>query len=333
MKKILSILTIVMLVCSLCIPAFAAEDDYPVELLGAIYTATEYVTYNGYTVPDVSVLPHKYHLLYLNDAGEVMATSADKDPAIYADGMVTITSSYAASAYAVKGYEHFDLSWECVISNTGPDEVLTIPADKVVWTDHDILAADGSVWMAGPSCDGTTCPATDANQDGVCDDCGLAFSFRSLGSFEVVVDHAEDLTIRYVYNATVAGTTFDALYTDNRIIVTFSERVSHEQYKLVDGVWEYLSSDNVLYDSHEIGFTAGSKVLASDFDILDENGEVFFSLPLWEKAQNQWGTAVTATMETEVPRAMIVITLCGVGCLALLVALPLFGKVLRRFLS
>lgn len=55
-----------------------------------------------------------------------------------------------------------------------------------VWGTHDLTNLDGEIVLVGepfpePQCDGTSCPATDANFDNICDDCGnvLTMSLRS----------------------------------------------------------------------------------------------------------------------------------------------------------
>ncbi len=102
-------------------------------------------------------------------------------------------------------------------------------------------------------------------------------------------------------------------------------------YKLTDGQWVSQGRTGNPSGGNFGGF---EKIVYSNIDILDKDGNVVFPLPpdpLAEEIMKLTG----ATMETEtlpeLNQTMLVVVLCGVGCLALLISLPLLSKTLRIF--
>lgn len=192
-------------------------------------------------------------------------------------------------------------------------------------------------------CDGSTCPATDVNLDNVCDDCGLTFSMlREFtpsdfpSGYPSVPSVASDARY-YLYSVQASGSTYIVVYpstvtptydtTKQNGYLTFSE--SYGSYRLTDNEW-VLNNDDSPYS---IGGTNNNSVdvLYSSVPIKDENGENFFPIPLWEKVEK--------VTQGEIPQLsqslggnLMTLTLCGVGCLTLLMALVLLSKTFRIFL-
>lgn len=82
-------------------------------------------------------------------------------------------------------------------------------------------------------------------------------------------------------------------------------------------------------------YNASSNLLYTNFNIKDEStGKVFFQsgrVTLAEKILQVGETEILVKMP-EVLGTMKILTLCGVGCLALLISSPVLLKVLHRFL-
>lgn len=208
----------------------------------------------------------------------------------------------------------------------------------LVWTSYDILRSDGSVYLSHiepiyPICDGSTCPANDVNSDGVCDDCGMTLSLRSFGNvYEIVVKHSEDLTLLYRITEVETGTVFNAIYDDDRITISFDNQVRYQQFELVDGEWQEYNTVSIEWDNIVISHPVASSIIRSDFDVFYPNGDPFFLIPLWEKVEGVTQGMLNTEVEA-VHSTMMILTLCGVGLVALLIGLSLLVKVLPRFLK
>lgn len=189
-------------------------------------------------------------------------------------------------------------------------------------------------------CDGSTCPATDVNHDNICDDCGMMFSVLrdytpsdfpsgypavpSLGNpyaryylYRVI---SSDRIYIVAYPSTVTPT-YDSTKQNGQLY--FSESYGNYRLDTTNNEW-VLSSEESPYT---IGGNNSTSVenLYSSVQIYDENGDPFFPIPLWMEMEKvtqgemQGLTVTTAgTIQT--------LALCGVGLMALLVVLSLFGK-------
>lgn len=102
-------------------------------------------------------------------------------------------------------------------------------------------------------------------------------------------------------------------------------------YRLTDGEWVNTGT----YQQHNLttytGINEKSYVLGSSLDIYNDDGTLFFE-------QTPVVVPLEEIMKTEMPKfqettvgTMKVLVLCGVGLIALLVVLNLFGKVFRIF--
>lgn len=97
---------------------------------------------------------------------------------------------------------------------------------------------------------------------------------------------------------------------------------------------DFKSIDNITIGTAVDGGLNNLTIISSDFDIIGKNNELLFpeapTLELYQKIQELTNQEMTKTQMTVVG-AMKVLVLCGVGLIALLVVLNLFGKVFRLF--
>lgn len=102
-------------------------------------------------------------------------------------------------------------------------------------------------------------------------------------------------------------------------------------YKLTDGEWVNTGT----YQQHDLtvytGINEKSYVLGSSLDIYNDDGTLFFEptpvvVPLEEIMKTEMPKFSQTTVGT-----MMILTVCGVGLIALLVVLNLFGKVSQIF--
>lgn len=200
-------------------------------------------------------------------------------------------------------------------------------------------------------CDGTACSANDANLDGVCDDCGapITMSLRS-----PTLDEMKSSAPYYHYFIYKTVDTTTGAFVDTRLSFLSSNSpmtLSNAEWdRTNDSAWGSVSFrftgdsdiDGVNYVSHDGGITwqrettysngttlfyVDENFVSSTFDFRDrDTGEIFFPLPLWEITQG----VTMETLETQtlgaVAGTITTLTLCGVGLMALLVVLSLFGK-------
>lgn len=312
MKKILCFMLVIVVMASITIPAFAMD-------------------YNGYNLPDMpeyNTAIYKY--AYLHDyAGSISLFVSDFD--IYING----SNSYSktAGSYYQYVFNNTKFEWQkvgeknTILADTTLVNVST--AFPIFWSAKDVYNSDGTLYIAGSLiCDGSTCPATDMNFDDICDSCGspLAYNLRvTPKTYEFIIKHSDNLTLKYTYTETLAGTEMNAVYADDRVTVSFNNPVNHYQYKLVGDEWEEYASYPNTYGSHAMSLSETATILSSNLVVYDENGEVFFRNPLW-MVTGQVVQGEMKNLTTETAGTMKVLVLCGVGLMALLVVLSLFGK-------
>lgn len=192
-----------------------------------------------------------------------------------------------------------------------------------------------------PLCDGSTCPATDLNHDDICDDCGMAFTYNLRDDTTYMYN---DVQLPIVPSPFGDKATYYTLYDDGtgtytlvaadvrfwedsgRIVVTEKGNLIYYAAASGDDEWsqfstqtsgnwvhEVKSSDTVSWSSHIIhDFTTGATFM---------QGDVNFLPPLMELA----GQALSGEM-VKIGKTLTILVACGVGCLACLVVLSLFGK-------
>lgn len=198
-------------------------------------------------------------------------------------------------------------------------------------------------------CTGETCPATDVNGDNICDDCGMPFTFNLRNDVYnyngITLPQLPDFDReQYPYffitrNETTGSSTLRVTsatlgYDASKNAMVFTSSGKSIIYDFVEPSWVVRVESNVTE-----GATAAqpySLVHWTNFDLKDETGNTLisgdpnFMPPLWEKilkvTQGEMPSAAGAVHGT-----MTTLTLCGVGLIALLVGLSLFGKVFHRY--
>ena len=105
-------------------------------------------------------------------------------------------------------------------------------------------------------------------------------------------------------------------------------RVVH--FELSDGSWALDTDISLSAGSNGTGYSLlnGTEILYSDLDVYDSDGNVFFQgAPTQaEILQEIVRTELTDNLNPKVVGAMTTLTVCGVGLIASLVVLNLFGK-------
>lgn len=128
------------------------------------------------------------------------------------------------------------------------------------------------------------------------------------------------------------------VFDDDRYIVS-SEQLYVEQrgdyyYFSSFSAYKFYSSDDVLFDSSDspykyiISVPHSSSIKRSNYDIYCDNSLFFRQTPLLTLLLNP----VRTQMGEKVVGDMAILTVCGIGCLALLIGLSLLPKVLYKFL-
>lgn len=322
MKRIFSALLLAALVISLAVPAFA--DDT------AVIPAGKYSFLAVLTMPEN---PGSF-----NQAITFTQVNGDWNElnTLYGIGLTRDSSYRYTLAYDVNGsngwngvYDFSNASWYKdwrrdieVVSNT------TVSTQFYEW------------FMANArplTCDGSTCPANDANADDVCDDCGMTLSLRAtapeyplpLPTVPGAYKHSvlsKASSGRYDYSVIVSnvpisahgerGTAYIAYFDDMATVYRYSSSNGND--------WE-LNVDGATGTSFTIGADGYLELQKSTFTWYDAAGNPFFPEPLWkemgELTQGEMGQALLETLGT-----MRTLMVCGIGCLAFLVVLSLFGK-------
>lgn len=183
-------------------------------------------------------------------------------------------------------------------------------------------------------CDGSTCPATDINYDFYCDDCGmmLSYSVRSYPPIDSIWDKNT-----YPYGVLMQGNDgiVSVYFLSNQPTssdgVDFRlENGTFSIYKLTDGEWVHDRDGRGAIDFHDLD--SGNILKVSDN--VEYNGTVimpndpnfFPPPPLAEVIQ---GVAMEELQTETLPKmggTMKILVACGVGLMACLVVLKLFGK-------
>lgn len=309
MKKFLSLLTVFVLAFALAVPVGATN-------------------YGGYDAPDFSGVWDKsnYPYAYLSKIGGSYELTVTSDPLVYSNGIICPSRNITLMQFAVSGGEWFE-------SNDGGAGAGTslVSTSVFKWSNVNILSEDGDVYYSAPSCDGSSCPATDVNIDGICDDCGMALMSLSRSPVAPDVTGSNKNYVMFysgtVYQYTVY--TSDSSYTIRgeeygaRYRTYLEPSVTATRFQSYDGInWEQTYNDKTSNDyPGEIGW----ELISSTYDWYTEEGDRFFPVPLWEEVQTvTQGEMGNLTSETA--GTMRTLVVCGVGLMACLMALSLFGK-------
>lgn len=215
-----------------------------------------------------------------------------------------------------------------------------------VWSKYNIYDNETNTVMyvgefgdaPAPVCDGSTCPATDVNVDGICDNCGMTLMNLVRTPTAPNVEGNNLNTVMFYSGTTYYYTVYssDDAYTikgypyGTRWRTDTSTSVNVRKYESHDGLnWAQTYNDN---SSSNYPGEQGYDLISSTFTWYDENDEPFFPVPLWaeveEVTQGEMmglGQTMGGTLKVLVP--------CGVGLMACLVVLGLFGKRLLIFRS
>lgn len=318
MKRIFSILAVVCLIVSLAVPTLAAES----------YTLSGTWRFDSVLGAPPTNFYFDMPFTYASSTGEdILCTK------------IYITTSTAHPVATIQYYPEGSTTVARVNGAWTDDGLRTITfvGDVSVSEDFYLWFTDNAMDVSG--CDGSSCPATDVNKDNICDDCGRTFAllrdytpsdfpsgYPAVPSLDMpnaryflYQVRSSEYTYLVVYPSTVTPT-FDSTVQNGRL--HFAESYGNFRLDRTNNEW-VMSSDTTPYDIG--GYTGNVQALYSSVQIYDEENEPFFPIPLWmemEKVtQGEMNTAGQA-----VHGAMMTLAVCGIGCLALLVVLSLFGK-------
>lgn len=108
-----------------------------------------------------------------------------------------------------------------------------------------------------------------------------------------------------------------------------------------DGVPDYVGETNAVFDDSSGLYTVSypndkiynsdSEGITGNFNIQNEDGSVFFKAQTLAERLSQAIHQSLGQMKETMGSAIKILTLCGVGCLAFLISLNLFGKVFAAF--
>lgn len=318
MKKLISFLLIFVLAFSFSFSALAYEngtDFYDITELVALHEEE----YPYYCVGESEKITGLWRIIF--SSKPFVATSVGKPSVENANYIVYTSRDFSP--------------WE--VSTDSPQPTFTLNA-LIRYSNVDIYDSDGNLFHKSDvyvyvECDGTACPANDADHDNICDDCGnvLTFSLRSTllnyaqtlaetnsafsstHTYYAVVEHPTDSDKYVLYisqiqmGTTDGGTSVTGGDMYRCIVVTRDDgSFANQGFGAVDS-W----SGKVVYANHTIPF--------------------FFRVPLTVSLQGPTGEQ----MEMEAPNLteeFSTLALCGIGCLALLIILRLFRVSLTNFL-
>lgn len=323
MKKIISLVLVALFVFSLSVSAFASS--------------AEYVDYNGHSLPDISTVwnsdSYSYAFLYQVD-GLYRLTLCNKKP-VYTnvDRYGATRADYNVLYGDAKFYSLSGDSWTGGNTN-GNDIWFNYSADTIFWASTDILHKNGSVWLSGPVCTGESCPATDVNHDGICDDCGMRLMnlvrIPTPPVFEVdnkntVMFYSGD-TYYYTGFSSPSSYTIRGYVYGERMRATTSSSVDVIRWVSHDGInWtiDYTGTAKDYYPGEQ-GWTLMSSTF-NWYDSYENTTDPFFPVPLWAEVEKVTQGEIPG-MTANLTEVVTILTVLGVGCLALLILLKLFGK-------
>lgn len=329
MKKIFIVAFVAMLCIVMLVPVNAQTNNDKYNFYG-----DEYLTDWAFFTETEQF--HLHELLeYYPQMHALIEDSLYTDPTLYVAESQSVDAEFNIVLTNVRRLI-YDYDIETWVLKESP-ETYTIEARFVDWTYKDIVDNNGNQILKGnptvfePQCDGSSCPATDANFDNVCDDCGsvLTMSLRS-----TLYDYAVDYTDRYVNNEEQYTYRIIVQDNDNRYSVYLSTtpavyNSTTNELTFTDGKQTYVTQESdgtnkgdgwAILTTVSNALTLRGNIVYANYDI-----ENFFPIPLWEEMDN----LTQGEMETLLPNlggVMMILALCGVGCLALVIVLNLFGK-------
>ena len=316
MKKFIALLMAVFMVASLAISASATVTDARASQYGELVLPT---------IPNVDSDTYPFVYLLISETidryGDVVeyyfvVFEEDAKP-VREDGSILIFANSKAF-----GLNYSELTWVAFDASS--------MNNRLVWSNEDAYDINGSLYMSGSDpipiyCDGSSCSATDADSDGICDDCGMTLMLAAPQRY------THSVTFRYsdgtfVKSEFTSDTEFSptGVLTSNAYRVDNGKVVEHIMYESFDGTsWDETRNNSV--SSQTYTFEEGMTVYQSTFDWYDESGNRFFPVPLWEQVVKVTQGEMQGLTQ-EMGGTMKVLVPCGVGLMALLVVLSLFGK-------
>lgn len=318
MHRSFSIILAVLLVVALAIPAFAIE-------------------YEGYTVPDVLPMMeanpdyplaivtyqpdyNRFNLylakvpVYMKSDGQLYSVDGDSIPCI------TYKATFGASSWGNRNQNSF---------------VAIYPDDGFVLITSDVTDENGNIVInktpVVPECDGSSCSATDANHDNICDDCGrvLTYNLRST-LLDFAKARAEFYSDTYPYYAITEHAT-----NDKYLLVYLSQEpmiAGGTNYDTVTGTnmqWATVMENT----DGSFGHTTIYSIDSWSAPLVYANHKIvnFLTPPLAVIIQGVTGEALEVTLPNLMSQIKTIL-LCGVGCLALFLLFNLLRSRLFPYL-
>lgn len=345
--KIISLLAVVALVVVMAVPALAVEYDKQ-EILQIGNVALQKLIDDGewdsdsyFTFCDAYV--DGYALFMIVGSSQPYFISQH-----YEDGYSEVKDRVKFPVYDDEFIFMYTLDlehqeWDVMYDS---DEPQLIDYDLIQWTSYNLYDVNGNlIREANKSnselfCDGSTCPATDVNQDNVCDDCGMTFAvLRDYGPsfpdpYTVWTDEYQE-RFPYAFIYSESGIDYLVLaalrpdYENGEIRVDkMSGDLSYLLYAAnPSGLWKYQGGySEGAFLAHEGDIYPSFDLLQwSDGSVVYPHNKDFFPIPLWvemgQVTQGEMGQLTQTTAGT-----ITTLILCGVGLMVLLVVLSLFGK-------
>lgn len=329
MKHAYKIILAILLAVVLAVPAFATELSYNGYEAGDYKEADIDHAARPFAVIGENSSGYKY--LYFFDEAKNLNRNTDQ--------LMTWEDPCYSWTYVQEGLNGPG-EWKWDLRNSKVSELIT-----PIWANYDIYKMDGTtLFLAGsepsiPVCDGSSCPATDANVDGICDDCSMTLSLRSLtyptlpstdgsNAQTALVKTKYSGVDAYMYSVFSSDSTYTIQGTSPGTVyqIAVDGVAQYKQYVTTDGQnWVGIQDGSVNDQTVGSGVIANTTVVSSTFNWYDDSGTLFFPVPLWEEmgqvTQGEMGVLTQETMET-----VSTLVLCGVGCLALLMLLSLLGR-------
>lgn len=317
MKKLTCILLVVFSVVLLSISVFAETNEY---------------LYNGVKAPDITVLPdyneYTYHIIRVTSSATYTYFLKNK---------VSFNTNGPTTGSGYHSYKLVDGVW--VDENKSSGSASLGSASSLKWSDYRILNGSTVVLEASEPvlavCTGETCPATDMNMDNVCDDCALPFAVRreyTLPDVYVVWTESRQESYPYAF-----------IYYDNDApwLILSAEEPYHDNVDVVVpsnyAAYSVFGENWRLSSSYEDGRTFVTDVVIPSFNLRNMHNEIVFErdletfpTPLWMAVQEVTKGEIPS-LQTMMVGTIQILLLCGVGLIASLVVLNLFGKVLKTY--
>ena len=313
MKRIFSILIVLVLVALFALPAFAATLNYPTITLKDNFVIREsngtyfLHTFNSFTTQSFSIVLH----------GDV-------------------------------SYVYQDDMWKPYVTHNSD---FTITNKELVYSSITSIYIENPIEFVYPLCDGSECPATDVDEDNICDDCGNVFAnprdytkYKTYGKVTlpdidtVWSDHTIYPAMAIYQNKTsgeyhlVFGNSYvnDYIYNEdlfeNKDQCYFKIGENYYHYKLNGTTWELVESGN----NSVVCRTALNDLIWTTAPIYSDatRKALFFhkASPLVNSLTVETAQGVTAQILTILPIGMV----CLVGYLGLRKGLKILGQTLSK---